>query len=109
DPAGEANWREVQALLHEEIERLPERLRAPFLLCYLDGQSRAEAARQLGVTERTVWNRLAQARNRLQEVLARRGVELAAVLGAAALAGGSRAAVVPAAVVAATTRAALAF
>src|SRR5262245_37239107 len=41
-------WREVRTALDEELQRLPERLRSPLLLCYLSGLTRDEAAQQLG-------------------------------------------------------------
>lgn len=78
-------WREVQALIEEEIEHLPQKFRAPFILCYLQRLSRAEAARELGVKEGTIWSRLSWARQRLQERLSRRGVSLSAALATLAL------------------------
>ena len=86
DPAAELSWREVRMLLDEEIARLPEIYRSVFILCSLEGLSREESARRLGLKEGTVSSRLTTARKRLGQRLARRGVELTAVLAATTLA-----------------------
>jgi RNA polymerase sigma factor (sigma-70 family) len=77
-PAPDPSWHEVRALLHVEMDRLPERLRLPLILCYLDGKTRDEAAAQLGWSSGALRGRLERGRHLLRARLARRGVELTA-------------------------------
>jgi len=77
--------REAHDILHEELNRLPEALRLPLLLCYLDGMTRDEAARELGVGVEVLRGRLERGRDKLRSRLVRRGVSLPAGLLAAAV------------------------
>ena len=70
--------REQAEALHQEIDRLPPSSRLPVVLCYLEGLSLSEAARRLRCPAGTVHSRLARARTRLRQSLARRGVALSA-------------------------------
>jgi RNA polymerase sigma factor (sigma-70 family) len=64
--------------LFEEVERLPERYRAPIVLCYLEGQSHEQVARALGCPLRTVATRLQRGKEKLRTRLVRRGLAPAA-------------------------------
>jgi RNA polymerase sigma factor (sigma-70 family) len=103
DPLAEITGRELLTALDEEVQRLPEKYRAPLVLCYLEGRTGDEAARHLSCALRTLQRRLEQGRKCLRARLERRGLALPAAL----LGLGAAAAAVPAALAAATLRAAL--
>ncbi len=93
--------------LHEEIARLPEKLRLAVVHCDLEGMTRAQAAAQLHWSERTIHYRLAEGRARLRSRLARRGLEPDGAILGSMLLREARAAI-PAGWSEATVRAALA-
>lgn len=66
--------------LHEEIARLPDSYRQAIVLCYLEGRTQVEAARELRCGEATIRRRLVAARERLRLRLERRGVAPAIAL-----------------------------
>jgi RNA polymerase sigma factor (sigma-70 family) len=80
DPEAGLVWREIRVALDEELQRLPERLRSPLLLCYVSGLARDEAARQLGWSLGTLKRRLEQGRKILRTRLERRGIAAAGLL-----------------------------
>jgi RNA polymerase sigma factor (sigma-70 family) len=67
---------DMQAILDQELSRLPDKYRAVILLCELEGKTRKEAARQLRVPEGSVAGWLARGRAMLAKRLTRRGVVL---------------------------------
>jgi RNA polymerase sigma factor (sigma-70 family) len=93
-PADEP-WRELLPLLDQELTRLPERYRVPIVLCDLEGGTRKEVARRLGVPEGTLSSRLAMARKLLRQRLARHRPPFSSEALAAALTHGATSACTP--------------
>jgi RNA polymerase sigma factor (sigma-70 family) len=104
----ELSVREWQAILHAELERLPQKYRAALLLCYWEGKTRDEAAEHLGLARGTLREHLERARNLLRGRLVRRGLTPSVALFATLFADNSTQAVPPS-LAAATTRAAVTF
>ncbi len=80
NPLTEMSGQELLAVLDEELLALPESLRAPLVLCYLQGATRDEAAERLGIPLGTLKNHLERGRDQLHAALVRRGLSLSTVL-----------------------------
>ena len=102
-------WNELRPLLDQALSRLPDKYRVAIVRCDLEGETRKEAARQLGVPEGTLAARLARGRKMLAARLARHGLAVSGGLLAAMLAQNTASASVPATVVGSTIRAASVF
>jgi RNA polymerase sigma factor (sigma-70 family) len=85
DAESEAARRELCAAIDDTLAALPERLRLPLILCYLNGKSQDEAAAELGLSKSTLRGRLERGRAQMQQRLARRGITLTAALLSSAL------------------------
>jgi RNA polymerase sigma factor (sigma-70 family) len=99
-------WGDLQPLLDRELSCLPDKYRVAIVLCDLEGRTRKEAARQLGVPEGTLAARLARGRVMLAKRLARHGLAVAGGSLATLLAQNAAAAGVPASMVSSTIKAA---
>src|SRR5262245_11548592 len=77
------SWREACAVLHEELDRLPQTYRSALIQCYLEGLSRDEAARRLGWSLTVFRGRLERGRVKLRSRLSKRGITLSTGLLAA--------------------------
>jgi len=80
-PVADSAWDRTLAAVHEEVGRLPETLRVPFVLCCLEGRGATEAAEQLGWKLGTLSGRLTRAKDALIARLEARGLTLGAIAG----------------------------
>jgi RNA polymerase sigma factor (sigma-70 family) len=99
--------REMQQLLEEELDRLPEKYRAPLVLCYLQGRTHEQAARELGRPSGSMSRHVGRALEVLRERLSLRGVVLPAAAVAAILSNQLAAGTLSTSLVAGTVRVAL--
>jgi RNA polymerase sigma factor (sigma-70 family) len=104
-PADDVTWREVRAVVDEELWQLPAEARSALILCYLEGRTHEEAALRLGWSKGTLRRRLDKGRELLRKRLLARGLAPAAALSATLFAEGTAAAV-PRVLAAMTLRAA---
>ncbi|HKI36604.1 MAG TPA: sigma-70 family RNA polymerase sigma factor [Gemmataceae bacterium] len=107
EPAGALEDRELHQLLEEELDRLPEKYRAPLVLCYLQGRTHEQAARELGRPSGSMSRHVGRALELLRGRLGRRGVVLPAAVVAAVLTNELAAGAMPSALAAGTVRVAL--
>jgi RNA polymerase sigma factor (sigma-70 family) len=98
-------WNDLKPLLDQALSRLPDKYRVAIIRCDLEGETRKEAARQLGVPEGTLAARLARGRKMLAQRLARHGLAVSSGLLAALLAENTASALVPIAVECSTIKA----
>jgi RNA polymerase sigma factor (sigma-70 family) len=94
-PVPDGEWGKAHAAVHEEIDRLPPRLRELFVLCVLEGVRPTDAAACLGLKLGTVTGLIARARQRLLDRLRDRELTPALAGGIATLVGSSGQAGIP--------------
>ena len=78
DQGEQVAMKELRPVLHEEVDRLPDKYRIPVILSYLEGKTNEEVAAQLQWPVGTVKGRLSRARDLLRSRLTRRGLALSA-------------------------------
>ena len=88
DQSEQAAMKELRPVLHEEVNRLPDKYRIPVILSYLEGKTNEEVAAQLRWPVGTVKGRLSRARDLLRSRLTRRGLALSAAFLMSALSRG---------------------
>jgi RNA polymerase sigma factor (sigma-70 family) len=99
---GATTWAELEQVLDRELNRLPDKYRLPIVLCDLEGRTRRAVARQLGIPDGTLSNRIAAGRQLLANRLTKLGFPASGGAVGAWLMEQTATASVPAALVSAT-------
>lgn len=107
DPIPLVIWRELRVVLDEELSQLPDKYRAPIVLCYLQGKTNEGAAKELGWSAGSMSKRLAAGKEMLRERLEKRGMALTTGFLFGAISPGVASAAVSPAVATATVKAVL--
>lgn len=89
DPAAQASLHELVEILDAELASLPRRFREVILLNQVEGLTRDEVAKRLGISIGAVKDRLERGREQLRSRLLRRGITLTAATLAAWLVPGT--------------------
>ncbi len=80
DPFVELESRDLRRLIEDELRQMPDKYRAPVVLCDLEGRTHEEAARKLGWPAGSMSRRLQRARMLLRQRLSDRGVSVGVML-----------------------------
>lgn len=99
-------WEDLEGVLDQELNRLPEKYRLPILLCDVEGKSYQTAAVEIGCPPGTIASRLSHARELLASRLTRRGVVLTSATLTVLLVQNAATAAVPAGLITTTVTAA---
>ena len=104
----EPTWQDIAPGVDQALEELPDELRVPVVLHYLEGRTQAEVSQELGVNQSTVSRRLEKGVDELREKLRRAGVVVSVSLLATLLTGNAASAAVPATLTASLVKVGLA-
>jgi len=108
EPCDEIVRQELRCVFDEVLGQLPEKYRAPIVMCYLEGLTYEEAGQRLGCPKGTVSTRLTRARELLKIRLTGRGLAVSAGSLAAWLCASAASAATPVSLVASAIKAATA-
>jgi RNA polymerase sigma-70 factor (ECF subfamily) len=100
-------WQDLKPVLDRELNALPDKYRAPIVLCDIEGRSLKDVAQQLGCPVGTVGTRVARGRVMLARRLTRHGIVPSAALLALLLSQNAATACVPGSLATSTVSAAI--